>query len=117
LRRALELTVTPRTMVGSQVAEWLVTGGLEPHCVFCEVETMRCDCPDHANGYTCKHLMAVRLANGDRELWNATRLFSETGSLPSLGLNTSHAGPAEHRPTKDDYLDVFALWFEKKRGP
>lgn len=88
LRRALELqvqTAGPRS--------WTVTGGLEPHRVLGEQPDLCCDCPDHAKGAVCKHLLAVRLYRGDPELRSAAeRMASVCG---------------------DDYLDLFTLWFDR----
>ncbi len=85
LRRALELTVT------AAGAGYRVSGGLEPHRVRLRKGVAQCDCPDAAAGNTCKHMLAVRLKRGDREL---QRLVERVQS----------AGAAEG-------LDLFDLWF------
>jgi helicase len=90
LRRALELHVERM-----ENENWLVTGGLEPHRVWSQSGVLTCDCVDHANGHICKHLLAVRLANGDAELRQCARQIEAV--------------------VEGDYLDLFKLWFDRKR--
>jgi helicase len=88
LRRALELRVsqdTPRTLT--------VTGGLEPHRVRLIGRHLRCDCGDFGAGNTCKHVLAVRLQQGDRVL----------DELVERILSEPDGGP----------LDLFMLWYGK----
>jgi helicase len=85
LRRALELKC-----LQSGQDSWTVTGGLEPHQVT-NNGSPHCDCPDHAKGHTCKHILAVQLASGDPTLTKAIQFLSN------------------HPP--HDYLDLFQLWF------
>ena len=85
LRRALDLDVA-RT--GDTT--YRVTGGLDPHRVHTPKRgQFRCDCADHAKGHECKHLLAVRLRRGDRQLSGlAQRLVSEPTEC-SAGLDLS----------------------------
>jgi helicase len=87
LRRALDLEVRP-----TDSRSWTVTGGLEPHRVASEPD-LCCDCPDHAKGHVCKHLLAVRLYCGDRELHGAAERFAKVSD--------------------DNHLDLFSLWFDR----
>ncbi|MBN2196876.1 MAG: DEAD/DEAH box helicase [Polyangiaceae bacterium] len=89
LFRAIELKVTKRG------AAWLVTGGSDPHRVERTQAGLACDCPDHARGRTCKHLLAVRLADGDPRL---QQLVDQLG----------------HTATTGD-LDLHALWLDLSR--
>jgi len=59
LRRALQLSVI------SSETGFLVTGGLDPHCVHPNADAWTCDCMDFAKGHLCKHVLAVRLTAGD----------------------------------------------------
>jgi helicase len=85
LRRALELQVT-----GSG-NDYRVTGGLEPHTVRRAGRRWVCDCADAAAGHVCKHVLAVRLRRGDRELSRLVARLKATGA--------------------DDGLNLFHLWF------
>jgi len=77
--------------------DWFrVTGGLEPHDVARQATGFSCDCPDHRSGRTCKHILAVRLFEGDTEL---------TRALERLHLEREGAAP----------FDLFALWFDQRR--
>lgn len=85
LRRALDLRVgrdATRTLT--------VTGGLEPHRVRLLGRHLRCDCGDFGAGNTCKHVLAVRLQQGDRVL----------SQLVERLLSAPDSGP----------LDLFMLW-------
>lgn len=88
LRRALDLTVTP-------LAEtvWQVTGGLEPHRVTHGRADHACDCVDAARGHQCKHVLAVRLAQGDAELAALVGLLDQPDGgdldLTALWMNGS----------------------------
>jgi helicase len=94
LRRAMELKTTPRDS-----SHWAVTGGLDPHVVGFTSNprnadaSYTCDCPDHAKGNTCKHILAVRLNRGEEQVSRVVKLISE----------------AQH----DTTLDLFHLWFSK----
>ena len=55
MRRARELQVVP-----SGTDAFVVTGGLEPHRVRRTGAALSCDCPDHAKGHICKHILATR---------------------------------------------------------
>jgi helicase len=91
LRRALEL------QVGSEGSgDYRVSGGLEPHRVRLRQGRGECDCPDAAAGNTCKHVLAVRLKQGDAELHALVERLQTT------------AAPAG--------LDLFDLWFRQGRG-
>ena len=92
LRRALDLKVEIRTS-----SNWLVTGGLEPHHVDSPQGNLLCDCPDHAKGHECKHILAVKLAQDDPTLKKA---LGQIRSLP-----------------KPHHLDLLALWFDRNGGP
>ena len=88
LRRALELSVDPRGALS-----WTAEGGLEPHTVESTPSAgLRCDCPDHAKGQVCKHILAVRLHGRDPELRAAAEGLT----------HSSH-----------EYVDLFSLWFDR----
>ena len=89
-RRALDLNVRQMT-----TNEWQVTGGLDPHRVRWVGTSYTCDCPDHAKGHICKHILSVRLTMKDKELCELRdTLAKEQGQ---------------------EHLDLFNLWFEKER--
>jgi predicted flap endonuclease-1-like 5' DNA nuclease len=102
LRRAADLRV-----VVLDEAHWQVTGGLEPHMVSkkstCigltstpmpqQASPLSCDCPDHAKGHVCKHIIAIRLSLGDPEVVSAVETVQEACS--------------------SNYLDLLQLWFSK----
>lgn len=105
LRRATELSCT---VIDS--SSYQVTGGLEPHIVRCFSENatlvaytstpkpsaqlpFSCDCPDHAKGNTCKHILSVRLARGDAGLSRAVEQIC--------------------RASSDAFLDLLQLWFAR----
>jgi helicase len=94
LRRAVELKVLPK-----DPKQWTVSGGLDPHLVgytsspSSNERILFCDCPDHAKGHTCKHILAVRLAQGDKELFQAV-------------LDADEA-------RQETFLDLFHLWFSR----
>jgi helicase len=101
--------------------QWVVRGGLEPHRVWIShivgsgktgflntllglakssasspAETrisFTCDCPDHAKGHVCKHILAIRLSQGDPEVVSAVETVREACS--------------------SSYLDLLQLWFAK----
>lgn len=81
-RRALSLQVEAAGPV------FRVSGGLDPHVVEIDQGALRCDCADHSKGNLCKHILAVRLHQGD----------------PVLESMQRPAGCAD-RP-----LDLFDLW-------
>ena len=84
LRRALDLKIVSR-----EGTTYRVIGGLDPHTVNARSEHFRCDCPDMAKGHTCKHILAVRLHQGD-------------ASLQSLAHSL--------QTTTDAGLDLLQLW-------
>jgi len=94
LRRAVELKVITKSL-----QEWMVSGGLDPHLVgytatpISNERLLSCDCPDHAKGHTCKHILAVRLAMGDMELSQAVLVVDEA--------------------RQETFLDLFHLWFSR----
>ena len=85
LRRARDLKVAGRR------GKYQVSGGLEPHRVTCKKHHWSCDCPDRADGFVCKHILAVRLHLRDRELHGLVAHLESTGAQGGL--------------------DLFALWF------
>ena len=95
LRRAIELKTSQKDH-----SRWTVTGGLDPHIVGFTSNpknsdtALSCDCPDHFKGNTCKHILAVKLALGDRDVSQAVQLINET--------------------RHDTYIDLFHLWFSRK---
>lgn len=68
LRRALELHVAPHPG-----GIFRVSGGLEPHTVRQSSTGYCCDCADRARDKSCKHVLAVRLAQGDAPLKELAR--------------------------------------------
>jgi len=57
---------------------WLVTGGTQSHIVSADARS--CDCLDHqlrerGDGYRCKHLLRVLLAEGDAGTWALLRVL------------------------------------------
>ena len=88
LRRALDLRVQ-----GGDGGDYRVSGGLEPHRVRIRPGPWACDCADAGPGRLCKHVLAVRLRRGDREL------RALVGRL--------RAGQA------DGPVDLFDLWFDR----
>ncbi|MCW1886714.1 helicase-related protein [Luteolibacter flavescens] len=90
LRRALDLKVA-----GYGRNRWSVAGGSEPRLVQLEGGVFSCNCPDHAKGRDCKHLIAVRLHRKDPELCRLVASF-RFGQMPS-----------------HPYLDLFLLWFQR----
>ncbi len=92
LGRAIELRVK---LAGKH--RFLVTGGLEPHQVHVDPDgdNCRCDCRDFAAGHICKHILAVRLKNGDSELHSITKKINQSSPTNSL--------------------DLHSLWLESKR--
>jgi helicase len=87
LRRACDLRV-----YGPDGDTYRVTGGLEPHRVHMEGGTPVCDCHDADEGHICKHVLAIRLHRGDRELRRLVKQLT--------------AGP-----TADGPLSLFDLWY------
>jgi helicase len=82
LRRALELRVRPIQPGGFQV-----TGGTDPHRVQLIEDHCRCDCADFQNGRSqCKHVLAVRLHQGDQVLQKQAAALKSRLS-PSTGLD------------------------------
>jgi helicase len=102
--------------------QWVVRGGLEPHRVMISHKVgmgktgnflnavldlaqssasepteirmhLSCDCPDHAKGHVCKHILAIRLSQGDPEVVSAMETVREACS--------------------SNYLDLLQLWFSK----
>jgi helicase len=82
LFRAIELKAARR---GSA---WLVTGGSDPHRVErTPAGGLTCDCPDHTRGRTCKHLLAVRLAEGDPALQQLVDQLGRACATADLDLH------------------------------
>lgn len=90
LRRALELKVA-----GQDGNVFRVVGGLDPHAVQFRQGQLACDCPDHAKGHLCKHVLQVRLFQGD-------------ASLRQLANELTDAKAQEQ-------LDLFNLWWRGNR--
>lgn len=92
LGRAIELSVK---LTGKH--RFLVTGGLDPHQVQLDPDgdNCKCDCRDFAAGHVCKHILAVRLKNGDSSLHSITKRICQ--------------------PSPTDSLDLHSLWLESKR--
>jgi helicase len=87
LRRALELRVS-----GGEADLYRVTGGLDPHLVRFGDHQCSCDCADAGRGTVCKHVLAVRIARGDRTLRRlAHQLRTPTAECP-LNLFTLWIG-------------------------
>lgn len=78
-------------MVNSML--WSVSGGLEPHRVICEKDTLHCDCLDYANGNKCKHIIAVRSKMDDDEVAEAVRELNQAERVVGL--------------------DLYSLWFDR----
>ncbi len=93
LRRALDLKI-----IGAEGGTYRITGGLEPHTVRTESGRLVCDCHDFikaaSHEYECKHVLAVRLRKGDRQLRLLARQLSNTDS--------------------DAKLNLFDLWFDSR---
>jgi helicase len=81
LRRALSLQV----FIHSK-GIYRVTGGLDPHTVKLKWGNFSCDCLDFAKGYTCKHILAVRLQQGDSELQKFSLSFHQLAENTELNL-------------------------------
>ncbi|MGD1853910.1 MAG: DEAD/DEAH box helicase [Leptolyngbyaceae cyanobacterium] len=75
LRRALSLKVQ-----GQDGGVYRITGGLDPHRVKLGTGQFSCDCPDFSKGHLCKHILAVRLFRGERNLEELVAALSESGS-------------------------------------
>jgi helicase len=87
LRRALELRVRP-----IEPGRFQVTGGTDPHRVQLIEDHCRCDCADFQKGYSqCKHVLAVRLHQGDQVLQR-------------------RAAALKSRPSGATGLDLWSLW-------
>jgi predicted flap endonuclease-1-like 5' DNA nuclease len=87
MRRALELTV-----MANGTADYIVSGGLEPHKVHQQADDWECDCMDFTKGNICKHILAVR-------------------SHCDVHLRKQNTR-AEQSPASPGYLDLFNLWSE-----
>lgn len=81
LRRALDLKVK-----SMDVGIFLVSGGLEPHLVQTLNQNMICDCLDYQKGHLCKHIIALRLQRGDRQIKNLVKTFLKKKSSSELSL-------------------------------
>lgn len=81
LRRALDLKVK-----SMDTGVFLVSGGLEPHLVQIINKNMICDCLDHQKGHLCKHIIALRLLRGDKQIKNLVKTFLKNKNLPELSL-------------------------------
>jgi ATP-dependent DNA helicase len=87
LRRAMELTISPKSK-----GRYIVSGGLEPHRVHLHGDEERCDCADFAKGNICKHIIAVR-----RHQWQSDYRKNEKQQQLLQDFST---------------IDLFDLWFE-----
>ncbi|MDR6218243.1 DEAD/DEAH box helicase [Deinococcus soli (ex Cha et al. 2016)] len=86
LRRAADLTVV---RAGDHAD---VTGGSDPHRLTFTAGRWACDCPDYDRGFTCKHVLAVRLDGGDAALRAAQDALSgERLSLAALWLSRARS--------------------------
>ncbi len=76
LMRATALTVT---RAGH---DWIVAGGADEH----RIASGACDCADAANrpGLPCKHLLAIRLTQGDPVLTGLLERARERAQVPSI---------------------------------
>jgi helicase len=83
LRRASGLTVTE---LGA--FEYKVTGGLDPHLVTTKRNQTQCDCPDWGKGNICKHVLAVRLKQGDQTLQELLGHLLDKNAFKGLNLLT-----------------------------
>ncbi|SIO63309.1 helicase [Singulisphaera sp. GP187] len=81
LRRSLDLKLRP-----AGEGTYHVWGGLEPHVVRQQGSDWVCDCPDARKGQTCKHVLAVRLARGDRSLYAAVNTTENDRSSGPINL-------------------------------
>lgn len=81
LRRAVSLQV-----VVNGEGIYRVTGGLDPHTVTFKGGKFNCDCLDFAKGYICKHILAVRLKQGDKSLNKLVFSFNELTENIKLNL-------------------------------
>lgn len=81
LRRATSLQV-----VVNSKGIYRVAGGLDPHIVTLKRENFSCDCLDFSKGYTCKHILAVRLKQGDNELQKLSSSFTQLTENTELNL-------------------------------
>jgi helicase len=88
LRRAMELTVLPKTRTS-----FTVSGGLEPHRVNIHTNGEHCDCADFAKGNLCKHVIAVKHYRNSSKFQD---IRNKRNSLEGL-----------------DGSDLFDLWFEQ----
>ena len=98
LRRALDLQLRPL-----DEGMYHVWGGLEPHRVWLQGSTWDCDCRDAKEGQTCKHILAVRLARGDRTLKLAVGTVEQGRSegpinLRDLWFDAPSPGGSSHDP-------------------
>ena len=74
--------------------QYVVSGGLEPHQVLCPSDApAHCDCADFAKGHLCKHVLAVRMKERDRNTLALTTKLEATDAAA------------------DGSLDLFKLWF------
>ncbi len=90
LRRSLDLSVS-----GGLEGSYTVTGGTEPHQVWREKRTLVCDCPDHAKGHLCKHILAVQRKRGDASV---SQLVKRLEKGEGMGWN------------------LFDLWWDGAKG-
>ncbi len=63
-----------------------VTGGLDPHTVTLLGSNFHCDCADHANGNTCKHILAVRLEQKDSLLHELSQELTRLAHTTELNM-------------------------------
>jgi len=81
LRRAMSLQVFIKYK-----GIYRVTGGLDPHTVTLKYGNFSCDCLDFAKGHTCKHILAIRLKQGDSLLHQLSSSFSQLTENTQLNL-------------------------------
>ncbi len=89
LRRALDLRIA-----GADGGHYLVQGGLEPHIVRTSSGALHCDCADAGRSQWCKHVLAVRMHRGERELYQLARRLDQSDEQGCLSL--------------------FALWYDSQ---
>ena len=98
LRRARELAVE------GDGTTFYVRGGAEPHVVQLAETGLCCDCPDAAAGRTCKHVLAIRLFQGDRALQLVVESLEGTSAaeVNVYALWCAAASRAESRSTGEE---------------
>lgn len=74
------------------IDEWRVTGGLDPHLVRVTDASSDCDCLDSEKGNQCKHVLAVRLSQGDSTLKHWLTTLLAPSNLPATNLHALWIG-------------------------